>query len=167
MKLDLGYRKGQYFSFDAIVASVIFVLTLIMLLSYWQSVRTYLDFQTNDLNKEAVRISNLLFSPPDSHDCGQITQFGMALNFSDKRLDEKLLLDCQGTIDPKQTLGAAYNVSIDVTDTYNSSRKYTFGVAPEDLPSDLKEVSKLRRIGTLATLTGEDHVAVIDIYVYR
>jgi len=166
--LNMGSRKGQYFSFDAIVASVIFVLTLIMLLSYWQSVRTYLDYQSNDLNKEAVRISYMLFSQPDTRDCSQLKQFGLALSLTDKRMDEKMLIDCQ-QVDLKKTLSSAFNVSIGVTDVYNDATKYkyVFGVSPENLPPNLKEVSRLRRVGTIATQSGIDHVAYVDIYVYR
>ena len=43
------YKKGQYFSFDAIVASVIFVLALVALLSYWHSVRSYLEHENSGI----------------------------------------------------------------------------------------------------------------------
>jgi len=33
-------KKGQYLSFDVIVASVIFLMTLVMLMSYWQSMKS-------------------------------------------------------------------------------------------------------------------------------
>ncbi len=48
--------KGQYFSFDAIIASVIFVMALVALLSYWHSVKSYLDSQNDEISKEAIQI---------------------------------------------------------------------------------------------------------------
>jgi len=169
-----GCRKGQYFSFDAIVAAVIFVLTMVMLLSYWHSVRTYLDYQASDLNSEATRISNLLFGPPlysqPGAPCDNINRLGLALSYNDKRIDERLLL-CPALADEsalKSGLGAAYNVSVVVTDTYDTSKQpYKLGTPPDNFPSDLKEVAKMSRIATLHTVLGQDHMATIDVYVYR
>jgi len=172
-----GYRKGQYFSFDAIVASVIFVLTIVMLLSYWHSVRTYLDYQAGDLNNEATRLSNLLFVPPvygqpASPPC-DMDRIGLAKSFDDKRIDERLLMDCPALQDEatlKTGLGAAYNVSIVITDTYDTSKQpYILGLSPDDFPSSLREVTKMTRIATLATATpfSQNHMATVDVYVYR
>jgi len=166
-----GYRRGQYFSFDAIIASVIFVLTLVMLLSYWHSVRTYLDYQANDLNKEATRLSNLLFTPPNGT-CSSMGRLGLAISFTDKRMNETLLSCMNGVAanDLQAYLGAAYNVSIVVTDTYYSPNKvWILGPDPgaHDFSANLTEISKVRRIGTLASSNGQDHIATVDLYVYR
>lgn len=165
-----GSKKGQYFSFDAIIASVIFLLTLIMLLSYWHSVRTYLDYQANDLSREATRLSTILFTPPTGTDCKNLKRLGFVNSWSDKRLNGTLL-DCvkgMNTGALKTKLGASYNVSILIDDTHTTSKKdYILGTDPDNLPSDLKEISKFRRVGTLSTKSGEDHIATIDLYVYR
>jgi hypothetical protein len=169
-----GTRKGQYFSFDAIIAAVIFVLTLIMLLSYWYSVRSYLDFQANDLNKEATRLSNLLVLPA-SGDCNSLTRLGLANSFSDKRMNISLL-NClnekMSAAQVRSNLSSSYDVSIVVTDTYENE-EYIFGPDPtkKSFTGKHKEVSKFRRVGTIAdvpTKTGlEDHMATIDLYIYR
>jgi len=172
MLSEAGYRKGQYFSFDAIIASVIFVMTLILLLSYWNSVRSYLDYQANDLNKEAMRMSNLLFIPPTyatgSTGCSDLERLGLAMNWSDRRMNESLIkclaLDAAGV---RASLGSSYNVSIVITDTYTKKSPYTFGDDPALFIDSATEVSKLRRIGTLHTASGEDHMATVDMYVYR
>ncbi len=168
-----GYRKGQYFSFDAIVASVIFVLTLVMLLSYWHSVRTYLDYQANDISKDASRISDMLFTPPTGDCTTGITRLGLASSWSDPRMN---LTQLQCTIsalktsdEVKAALGSSYNVSIVVTDlSYETPAPYTIGDDPAG-PSffDSKtEVAKIRRIGTLMTPDG-NHIATVDVYVYE
>jgi hypothetical protein len=170
-----GCRKGQYFSFDAIIASVIFVLTIMMLLSYWNSVRTFLDYQANDLNKEATRVSNLLFSPPVYASAGgnpcDMSRLGLALSYTDSRISGSLLDNCPVLADESTLeagLGAAYNVSIVIKDQYDpSATAYTLGPDPTTLPARLKEVSKVSRIATLYTKTGQNHMATIDVYVYR
>ncbi len=173
-----GNRKGQYFSFDAIIASVIFILTLVMLLSYWHSVRAYLDYQANDLSKEAVRLSNQIFSAP-SGDCATgFKKFGLAISSSDKRMNETLLT-CASTklkddMELKKALGAAYNVSIVVTDRYSivptNPKRYTLGSLDITDPKSLSkpvEISHIRRVATLVNSTGGEHIATVDLYVYR
>lgn len=63
-------KKGQYFSFDAIIASVIFILLLVSLLSYWNAIRSNLGVEEIELYEEAIRISDVLYqelseNPPE------------------------------------------------------------------------------------------------------
>jgi hypothetical protein len=169
-----GYKKGQYFSFDAIIASVIFVLTLIMLLSYWNSVKTFLDFQAEDMAKEATRISTLLFVPPlpsASADCNNYDRLGLVTSFQDKRMNETVL-DCLNGMDAlsvRANLSALYNVSIVITDSYSPNNPYVLGENPEssDFAKTKVEITKLRRMGTIAMEDGTNHMATVDIYVYK
>ncbi len=172
-----GSRKGQYFSFDAIVASVIFVLTLVMLLSYWHSVRVYLDYQSNDISKEAARISDALFTPATG-DCSAgnatLAQLGLASSWSDKRINQSILLGCNGRLssaDMQAALGASYPVSVVVIDTFDGTQ-YLFGDNPAVFGSGATEVSKMRRIGTIAGYDSSrnattEHMATVDVFVYR
>ncbi len=54
--------KAQYFSFDAIMASVIFILTMTILFSYWYSTRSSLEVGQEELSTEAFRIAENLYS---------------------------------------------------------------------------------------------------------
>ena len=56
-------KKGQYFTFDVIVAGIIAVFTLILLLSYWRYALENSTLVKDTLTKEAIRVSNLLMSP--------------------------------------------------------------------------------------------------------
>lgn len=166
-----GCKKGQYFSFDAIIASVIFVLTLIMLLSYWNSVKAFLDFQVQDMGKEATRISTLLFVPPMGADCTSYERMGLVNSFSDKRMSEKNL-DCLNGMDSaslRGNLSSLYDVSIVITDSYNPNNPYILGNDPTSAQfiGSKSEITKLRRVGTIAMDNGENHMATVDIYVYR
>ena len=78
------YKKGQYFSFDAIIASVIFIMAIVLLLSYWHSVKVFLDYQTSDVAKETMKVASLLFVPsfPEGADCSGIENLGFDLRLN-------------------------------------------------------------------------------------
>jgi len=61
----MASKKGQYFSFDAIVAAVIFVLAISILSNHWFSLRAQMDEQTLFLQDEAIRLSEIFVSPGD------------------------------------------------------------------------------------------------------
>jgi len=167
--------KGQYFSFDAIVASVIFVLALMALLSYWHSVRTYLDYQTSDVQKEAVRLSNLLFAPPEfsspTYDCDTIERMGFSNSWTE-RVVNQTLLDCaesQTSADPewlKRTLATPYNVSITVTHILAVDDERLQQINPITVTDDTTEIVSMRRLTTVQDADGT-HLATVDLRLYR
>jgi hypothetical protein len=158
--------KGQYFSFDAIVASVIFVLAVVALLSYWHSVRSFLDYQNDPLAKDAIRISNLLFTPssPASADCASVDRLGFAKAWDDRRMDEATL-DCaagQGPAWLRQKLGTQYGASIIITNLADGAVTVIGG----DVPETAANVVKIRRLGTLVNSTGGTSLATVDLSMY-
>lgn len=60
--------KGQYFSFDAIVASIIFMLAMSILLGQWFNVRQATDMTNEYMQEDAFRVSDLLLSSGVPHD---------------------------------------------------------------------------------------------------
>ncbi|MFH1470336.1 MAG: hypothetical protein ABIF01_01160 [Candidatus Micrarchaeota archaeon] len=52
--------KGQFFSYDAIISSSIFLITLALLLSYWQATERAME---TDFGGESLRLSGTLLSP--------------------------------------------------------------------------------------------------------
>ncbi len=159
--------KGQYFSFDAIMASVIFVLALVALLSYWHSVRSFLDFQNDQISKDAIRVSNLLFTPPSPSPspCSTMERLGFAMDWADQRVNESVV-DCSKTQSQdwlKQELGTPYNVSIKVTDLANGSVTYIGG----GVPSGTTNVVKIRRLATVLNSTGGTYLASVDLSLYQ
>ncbi len=158
--------KGQYFSFDAIMASVIFVLALVALLSYWHSVRSFLDFQNDQISKDAIRVSNLLFTPASpSPTCATMERLGFALDWADQRVNETVI-ECSKTESQdwlKQELGTPYNISIKVTDLANGSVTYIGG----DVPSGMTNVVKIRRLATVMNQTGGTYLASVDLSLYQ
>ncbi len=53
-------RKGQYFSFDAIIASVIFILAISLLSAHWYALRAQIDSSSDYVGADAMRVSDLL-----------------------------------------------------------------------------------------------------------
>ncbi len=170
--------KGQYFSFDAIIASVIFVLTLTTLLSYWHSVRSSLDFQTNENLREAVRVSDLAFTPgtPANTICNLQSQFGFGVSWQDKRLNGTNLKSCAAAAaSAPDTLTKGFSsslqVSIKVEDesSITPNKKYYYiGRDMDTVNKDaLRSISKFRRVATLVNETGGEEIAYLDFYVYN
>ncbi|MFH1222148.1 MAG: hypothetical protein V1492_03625 [Candidatus Micrarchaeota archaeon] len=162
----MATKKGQYFSFDAIIASVIFMMAVMMMLGYWHSVKTFLEFQSGDTTKEAMRISSLLFSPsfPQGVGCNLMQTVGFANSWEDKRINQSVI-DCMDTQPAswlKQRLTSAYNVTIKVNYIGPTPSEVIIG----DEPASNTEVVKIRRVGTVVTDAGPVP-ATFDIYVYR
>jgi len=159
--------KGQYFSFDAIIASVIFVLALVALLSYWHSVRSFLDYQNDPLSKDVIRVSNLLFTPPSpiSSSCGDMDRLGFARAWDDRRVNESIV-DCaesQNQAWLRSKLSTAYGTSISVTNLEDGSVRTIGG----EVPSGTANVVKIRRLATLVNGTGGTILVAIDLSMYR
>jgi hypothetical protein len=159
--------KGQYFSFDAIIASVIFVLALVALLSYWHSVRAFLDYQNDQLTKDAIRVSNVMFTPPSpSNDCGTMNRLGFSLAWDDRRVNESVIgcAESQSQSWLREKLGTPFGISLKVTNVANISDETTIG---GDVPGTALNVVKIRRLATVVNATGGTHLAVFDLSIYR
>lgn len=163
--------KGQYFSFDAIIAAVIFVLAIVALLSYWHSVKSYLDYQNDPLSKDTIRVSNLLFTPSyPSSDCTGMLRLGFAMATDDRRLDSDIIDCAAAKAAANQTwlqnkLATPYKVSI--TFTRLTDPQAVFATVGADVPPDAEEVARMRRLATVVNATsGESYLAAVDLSMY-
>lgn len=163
------FMKGQYFSFDAIVASVIFMMAVVMLLNYWHSVRTFLEYQSGDIAREAMRISAVLFSPPSpatatGNNCRNMQAIGLFNSFESKQIN-RTTLDClrahYNSTSLKSKFATPYEVTIKVNEIGGGS-SWTIGQEPQSQ----SEIVKIRRIASVV----KDHdstMATVDVYLYR
>src|SRR3989338_6495002 len=94
MLMSSSKMKGQYFSFDAIVATVILVLAVTTLATYWFGVHSVVDAKSDYLYSTALRTGDALLSPgvpsgwtdpliikpdlSDPSDLAKINQLGLA-----------------------------------------------------------------------------------------
>lgn len=63
----MSFKKGQSLSFDAIIASVIFIITLFSFMNFLFYFQNIGDYNKDMMEKEAVRVSILLFSENDTY----------------------------------------------------------------------------------------------------
>ena len=168
--------KGQYFSLDAIIASVVVVLTVLAIMSYWNSVKAGMETYADETTKEAIRISDLLLSPPEPleiTDCSgtadkEVKRLGFAVSWENRQLSKQLLTNCQSITQEnlRSLLGTPYNVSIFVNSSSGSFDSLQIGKSFEDTPQS-KNAAKVRRLVALRDDTGEATLATMDILVYQ
>ncbi len=161
--LNVDKRKGQYFSFDAIIGSVIFILALVSMLSYWHSLRTSISSQAQDLASAGTQLSESMFTPgyPAGAPCEQMEQLGVSMSWTDKRIN-KTKLDCLGRLDEEQLrnkTATPFNMTIIFND------KVVAG--PELSLLKTKNMAKTRRIVTVLDDKDRETLGYLDIYVYR
>jgi len=157
--------KGQYFSFDAIIAAVIFMMAIVMLLGYWHSVKSFLEYQSGAVSREAMRVASALFVPafPEGSDCDRMVNLGFSVSWNDRRVNESVIAcsAAQPNYWLKEKFSSPYNISMKFN--YDGSDTW---IGAEDPGSD-SEVVKMRRAATIVKETGETALATVDIYLYR
>lgn len=125
--------KGQYFSFDAIVATVIMVLAFGALLSYWYGMQSVVESRTGNTYYDTIRIAESLLSPgmPPGWGPGNATQIGIAQNFSNELSRSKIsaLQSLYGSAGGKEKVarllrvgGASMHYRIAIVQTDKGSR---------------------------------------------
>ncbi len=164
-------KKGIYFSFDALIASSIFILAIISFLSYWHSLKETMSMEDSFAMEEAIRISNsfFLYSENDG--------FGFAESISEKKINltkiEKFKESLGTNIkdELKQELSTAYDVYITV-ELYENEMTglahiddldYNIGEPPGQ---DSKTISKFVRIAPVFD-NSLQYTGFISFYVYE
>ncbi len=89
--------KGQYFSFDAVIATVIMVVAITSLAAYWLGVQSVVESRNNPLYADALRIAESLVSPgspanwTEESGLDSVRQIGLAKSY-DGELDAGKIL---------------------------------------------------------------------------
>lgn len=88
--------KGQYFSFDAIIATVIMVLAFSSLVAYWYGAQSVVESRVYSRLSDAERIAETLLSPGSpsdweapGHYMDEVRQIGIATGFGNGISPEK------------------------------------------------------------------------------
>lgn len=150
----MASSKGQYFSFDAIIASIIFILTFMALLGYWFSVRSGLESQEADISREASRISDMMFTPSY-----------FTTSYTDKLVNRSRIemLPNNGA-QLKQMFNSPYNMRLEFSD-----RSGVFLTRGPPIPSNPppRNIAKLRRIFVMYDRSEQNETQVsLDLYLY-
>ncbi|MFA4982665.1 MAG: hypothetical protein WC588_00455 [Candidatus Micrarchaeia archaeon] len=99
----MDYLKGQYFSFDAVVATLIMVLAFTSLVGYWFGAQAVIDERSNSMYSDSLRVADSLLSPGvpqdwDTPPLGTVNpldgvkQLGLTRNFTHELDSGKLIL---------------------------------------------------------------------------
>ncbi|MEM3455097.1 MAG: hypothetical protein QXT72_00860 [Candidatus Micrarchaeia archaeon] len=89
-KLECRTKKGQFFSYDAIVAGVLFILLLTILYNYWNSLRTAVSVRIDDSSRIALSVSNMLLTPgyPLDWNSTNFNQIGLTEDYNTIKINE-------------------------------------------------------------------------------
>jgi hypothetical protein len=168
------FAKGQYFSFDAIAASVIVVLAFSSLLAYWYGMQSVVESRASDPYYDSIRIAESLLSPGSPPDwetrVADTKQIGVAKNFSNELSRQKIeglqaLYSSQGGKEKVNRLlrvgGSTmhYQIAIVQTDALSGQVKFIIGEAPL---SNATLVAVAHRGGSL-----EGHPMHITVTLWR
>ncbi|MCX8198024.1 MAG: hypothetical protein N3F07_02405 [Candidatus Micrarchaeota archaeon] len=88
--------KGQYFSFDAVVATVIMAVAMASLMGYWYGAQQAAESRMLPLHPGAMRMAESLLSPgvpsgwQSASSLNDVKQFGIASGFSNQINRSKL-----------------------------------------------------------------------------
>ena len=157
--------KGQYFSFDAIIASLIFIMAIVSLVSYWQSLRTSVGYQNSEIVSEAFRISNNLMSQgfPPYELCQDMEQAGLALE--NGRISSTKLVECSALTEEelKEKTLSPYNITVQFIKGAD-----VFARLGPSISDSAEDIVRVRRIVSIYNETTEEgFVASMDVYLYR
>ncbi len=118
--------RGQYFSLDAIVAVLIFILALSMLANYWFTAKATMQEGESQLFSEALSISNSLLTPGEDGWVGKlgtledrltIKQVGFAPGYRTNEIDSqkaRAFRDLVPYEDGKRLLSTSRNYRIEI-----------------------------------------------------
>jgi nitrogen fixation-related uncharacterized protein len=59
----VGWKRGQVWSYDLIISSILFVIALAILAFFWWSVRTNMSEDKEAILRESIKVSDVLMTP--------------------------------------------------------------------------------------------------------
>lgn len=144
-------KKGQYFSFDAVIASIIFIMAFISFLSYWFSLKSALDSKDEEITKEAARVSDTI----------------MAAQY--KKINASFFTPLEGMTEDqlRQYFNAPYNISIIADSAYAPVSTLSVIGDARSGAINATNIAKIRRAFIFTNQSGEEIPATMDIYLYR
>jgi len=97
-----GSSKGQFFSYDAIVAGLMFTILLTILYVYWSSLRSTMFTQVDDMFRTSIEVSNLLLTTgnPTDWTTTNVKQIGITAGPNSLELDPNKVTNFRFMADP-------------------------------------------------------------------
>jgi hypothetical protein len=166
--------KGQYFSFDAIVAAIIVVLAFSMFASYWFSMQQITESRSNDMRLEAMRVAESMISPgsPQNWASGgpsNVRQIGLTQNFTNainkSKVDVFFGWSNPGQVDSMRRilqLPSSYNYTVVITQSDEPGTTGYNKIIGNLPPASAMEVASAYRGATI-----DGHPCSVRVILYR
>ncbi len=141
------HNRGQFFSYDAIVASAIFLITISLMLVYWWGI----DFNSSDRSqRDVVYLSDRLLTPgsPDDWHEGDVLSIGLMESGKPNVIVLEKFMEFRDIsekdyAEPKQIFGTAKEYFVEIIGEDIDCRGNCFlGKEPGD-SSDISSVTRL------------------------
>ena len=93
-KYGQGFKKGQFFSYDAIIAGALLSIMMALLFIYWSSAHSLVFNQIDDMYRAGISVSDTLLTPgsPAYWDSGNVHQLGLTDEFGSLKLNSTKVL---------------------------------------------------------------------------
>lgn len=176
--------KGQYFTFDAVMGAIIFMVTMGILLNYWYTMQATIDARDETAYRACLRMADQLVSTPgtpvdweSSTNVNDVVQLGLITSWDNTTLSYDKWTRFKDWSDAYANPGDPYYVIAD--ELFRAGGDYkvhvsTFGTgacsgldeyAGRDWPDDATVV-KVRRIVPFKH-SGAVCVAEVTVYLWR
>ncbi|MCC7569949.1 hypothetical protein KO465_01220 [Candidatus Micrarchaeota archaeon] len=175
--------RGQYFSFDIIIALALFVMTFIFVMSYWFSINAVMESQYSSAQDVSQRIGNAFFTPgiPEDWETGifdDAREIGLTQGYNNSVLSSQKWIKMQNVANLPGPLGyenfkdkinsAGWEVCLNLTIVEISG---TGGTAGNCTLPDSAHSNAYYRIGAVNVTTGpsswEVKPAILKVTVWR
>ncbi len=172
--MEHSHLKGQYFSFDAIIATVIMVLAMTALISYWFGTQSVTESRANPLYPNAIRVAESLFSEgvPANwtlSSLDSVSQLGLLKKGSQNELDKDKILKLEQDWAANYTqvgklLRSSANYYIEIKNA-GETAPVVFGIGNSSFTS-ANEVAIAHR-GAIIDESGRKAPVQITVYLWR
>ncbi|MEM2137719.1 MAG: hypothetical protein QW568_01395 [Candidatus Anstonellaceae archaeon] len=173
--------RGQYFSFDAIVATVMIVIAISSLLGYWFSAQSIIESRANPMYADALRVSETLMSPGvpanwQNGDPNDIKEIGIGTGVGNE-LDDSKVSRLQAFADPSvdyvrmgrllRTSGFNYYILINQSDVETGGYRAAIGNSSYAASSNVEVVVAHRGATIYDSATGKKVPLRVSVFLYR
>jgi hypothetical protein len=173
--------KGQYFSYDAVIATVIMVLAFSSLIIYWTGTQKVVEERTNSRLADAGRIAEMLLTPgsPANWQAGDISairQVGITKTFGNE-LDKDKLYRLRALANSRYDnvgnllrAGGDYHILIESTDgtpLYEIDGPAVYEIGRPYYLANFTSMAVANRGVTYIGADGNSHAARLRVFLYR
>ncbi|MEM2974135.1 MAG: hypothetical protein QW112_00700 [Candidatus Micrarchaeia archaeon] len=87
----MKYKKGQFFSYDAVMAGALLSILIALLFIYWSSTHSLVFNQVDDMYRVGIAVSDTLLTPgsPANWNSANVHQVGLTDEFGSMNLNSQ------------------------------------------------------------------------------